>query len=530
MRVSDSLIFHRESRNIVFKYQIPISFSNRISWMVSFYVLALSLLFTIQNFKSSTIIESYHGLQSDEASNTSYNLVMLPSSKYSNLMTTTFVDLPNIQSDRPITYSIEAEFFFNINKNEIGDILIVQSLTGGGLQNLMSTGFYPFDYILLQLHVFSDSYFDQHDGHSDVHADIRSENNNHQNSNINNNNKNNFNNNNNNLNNNLNNNNSNLNNNLNHNQNNNLNNFQNNHERQGNLNSNNNMNGLNGMNNGSFKIINPKIIHINGNPDFGQKTIEIRYILTFISVVCLICYLVSTCFVSRGNIHAEHIFSIIGLIVSILANFPLSVLPQFQGDLEAQCFNFLFKGLFSSFNLINLFLCVYKANNGQLVEFASIMSLVYIFGGALSEMTFDSRIVDRFFDVNTIVWLFFTSVALMSRISITLFIFYNFCVILKNHRNSQKRLYTPYLSIYFVSTVSWTVQHILFYKNGYKNYAFDFFESYIVQTLTALMFADIHWPQIASPRPPIDEILDNRKRHISTMESTGPDPEFTLLK
>jgi hypothetical protein len=47
-----------------------------------------------------------------------------------------------------------------------------------------------------------------------------------------------------------------------------------------------------------------------------------------------------------------------------------------------------------------------------------------------------------------------------------------------------------------------TLQAMMYYRNGFGNFAIDFFGDYLLQTFFAFVFVDVHWPQLPAGRDP----------------------------
>lgn len=428
-----------ETTKYKYKYQIPFLDSFEFSWLISFYVFFTSLLYMAWNYDSSVKMNSIGGLQVFESSNVSYGLNILPGSADSNLFSLIYLDISSHNFDAKKEnsfFSVEGEFLFNENNVRHHTNLInirFQSELDTMIINrrLLSTGFFPFDSIIMQLHVFSQT------------------------------------------------------------------------------------------NNITFH---PTVRYIRGDPNFGRQCKDIRIVLSIISIACLVFYLFSVIHILIRDSHSiydiklEIVISFFAILISSLSNFPFSSVNIFKNEnrLRNHCLNSFFKGLFSSIALSALSICIYKANHGQLVEFVFLMCILFSILASISEMTFDSRIVEFFFDVNTAIWHFFYSITAMAQISIYLSIFVNLYGLLA-FSLANRRLYCGYLILTIISFATHVCKAVLFCMNGYINYSFDFFASYIVPTFITLNLVDMHWPQYDSQAVPFVELVESRKQIFSTL-------------
>ena len=108
----------------------------------------------------------------------------------------------------------------------------------------------------------------------------------------------------------------------------------------------------------------------------------------------------------------------------------------------------------------------------------------------------------RYFYGNYVVWIFFISASIISKISLSSLLIWNvidflFCgkmSRIKNKGKNQFGIFIVYVFLVFIQILPIALQAIIFVNHNCGNNTFDFFQQYMVQTLFALVFAEIHWP------------------------------------
>lgn len=270
---------------------------------------------------------------------------------------------------------------------------------------------------------------------------------------------------------------------------------------------------------------NPKLIVAYGDSAFEKKTIVLRIIFSIMSSICIVTNITTLLLFKWNTIRFETIVSLYGLIFSLISNFPYQLFHKYFGELPALCFNYISNGIFSSYTHINLFLCIYKANDGQNILLTLIICFTFITSNALSELTADTRIAERFFGVDLAIWMFFLSITVMGRFTIFALIFHNLYQLTQklstiiplpsnqrriNCSKKKSNLYNAYIAISIINFCSFLMSTGYFLKNGFSNFAVEFFSNYIVPTFTALILVDIHWPQFPPLKHQLIDILESR--------------------
>jgi len=235
-----------------------------------------------------------------------------------------------------------------------------------------------------------------------------------------------------------------------------------------------------------------------GNPDFTQECYIIRWISSSASFLCFILYSANLLSFIRYGIQVEQLLSSAALLVSSIANIPITYSNRHYRNVAAHCVSSFCQGVFSSYNTVALFLFLFRMNGSDILGFAFLMSLLFIVGHALQIVMTDTRILNMFFDGNMDIWMFFVSVSLMGRIGLfTLQIYHAAFAYWKRPRAHVSALYVAAIALEIGAALA---QGAVYCVNGHGNFALDFFADYLMQTALAFAFADLHWPVMAPVR------------------------------
>lgn len=231
------------------------------------------------------------------------------------------------------------------------------------------------------------------------------------------------------------------------------------------------------------------------NSLFGKTMVYLRLVFSIISFACLIIYVFTLCFSSMEHWRAEHILTTGSLVLSSFSNFPITFSPKISDNITVNCIDLVLCGVFTSYNIVALFLFNYHSRGGKYLGYTFLVSLLFIAAHALSQLSSDTRILAKLFDDNEVLWLFFTSISLASRISLACyFIYYDFFPFAPQPNPKRWLIRYTYMGLVLVTMISQALSGLMFIYDGTTNSAVEFLDSYLLNTFLALAFADIHWP------------------------------------
>ena len=251
-------------------------------------------------------------------------------------------------------------------------------------------------------------------------------------------------------------------------------------------------------------------------PEFGDKEVKFRIAFSICCCFCLSMYIISIIFFSKNNTKFEQYITLVCLILATLSNFPFSFTKHTKTNFIFHSIENLLRGAFPSFNLVALYCVTYLTNGGQNVYAILTILILFIIAEAMSEFTDDCLVIGHYFYGNYVVWIFFISASIISKFSLSSLLIWNiinflFCGKMfknKNKGNYHCGIFIIYVILAFIQILPIVAQAIIFINQNCGNNTFDFFQQYMVQTLFALVFAEIHWPIITSKseKLPIDSL------------------------
>lgn len=238
-----------------------------------------------------------------------------------------------------------------------------------------------------------------------------------------------------------------------------------------------------------------KMVH--ASPSFGESTLQIRHVLAIALVVVVLFYILALIMFVGRLARFEHIGSLVSLILVMLSDIPLGT-----ENIYVHSADNLVKGAASAVNLILLFCLVYKSTGGENMSVVLIVASLYVLAEALAVLTDDSCFIAQYFYGNNVVWMFFLTASIVSKIGLSLYLVQGIFISLANHRRKRRRaLLLGYAGLIFIYIVDMAVQGIVFSVQYCAHPALTFFDRYLLQTIIALSFADFHWPM--TPMSPV---------------------------
>jgi hypothetical protein len=271
-----------------------------------------------------------------------------------------------------------------------------------------------------------------------------------------------------------------------------------------------------------------QVLYILGTPEFCERSIFTRLVLSVSSAILFILYLFALISFSRGRLQLEQVLSLVSVLIAAFANLPLEFTNSYFGNLVVHYVSSFMQGLFSSYNTVALFLFAFSANGGDILGFSFLMSLLFILGHTLQTATSDTRVLKLFFDGNMDIWMFFVSISLMGRIALFCLQVYQVISASQCQKSSRRTLIKGYSMMIGIQIATSVLQASVYYVKGYGNFAIDFFGDYLLQTMLAFMFVDVHWPQIPSGRKLSlrEQLVALEDLHFPAVDDGSVGPEF----
>jgi len=234
-------------------------------------------------------------------------------------------------------------------------------------------------------------------------------------------------------------------------------------------------------------------------------------------------FLFSLCLLINNNIHLIHFFSVGSLLLAFLCNINISF-SHFP-HLHSICL--LLKGLFSSFNLISLFVSSlhFAANENQSVYI--VVSILLLFADAMRSLTTDSFVVASSFDNNGVVWVFFFLASIVSRVVISVFIFINFLD--SALKGSFRRLLVFIMNCLGIclTLLPGVAKSTIQIYSGLPSSLIEFFSEYTFQSIFSVFFALMHWPnQRNDPTEMELNLIENNEFSITRDASVQFEKQF----
>jgi hypothetical protein len=244
---------------------------------------------------------------------------------------------------------------------------------------------------------------------------------------------------------------------------------------------------------------------------FAKLMNKFNHIICLVSLTILLFYALFALIFGRGHITVLQFLTIILLILNVVANF------KYNHDTEeitslANSMLLLTRGALFASNIFALFVASMKFANSENKGTAIIIGVIFIIAEAMCSLTTDSYVISEYFGNNGLVWVFFFSTSMISKVSLILLTIKNIIIsIILAPLRRQKF----YLSFYLFTIVLLTIPYIYRSANliikGYQNSCINFFCDYIIQAIVTFIFVQLTWPAYSKEQ---DDLTDMSLHHF----------------
>lgn len=237
-----------------------------------------------------------------------------------------------------------------------------------------------------------------------------------------------------------------------------------------------------------------EVRYILGDVDFVSKTVIIRTVCSCAAVLCIIACLLTR----EEKVRIEQVITFLSLVISVFANCPIKLTYRMNRNLIIHCANLGLKGLFASFNVVVLCLLAWNVDGGHAYISTLITVVLFISGSVAEAIISDTRVFTLLFEGSLYLQDLLTVVVSASHFLLLLITFVGLWKLAREKTDAKGNVYVYVLCCWLFACAS-AFQLYLTYKTSHRNYAFDFFADYMLQTIFAFVLVDLHWSQPESP-------------------------------
>jgi hypothetical protein len=209
---------------------------------------------------------------------------------------------------------------------------------------------------------------------------------------------------------------------------------------------------------------------------------------------------------SSRFIPLEQVLSAISLWVAAIANFPVA---NYFSRISVVVLDGIMCGFLSSFNLISL-LCFVQKSNVQSLRFLLPISSLFLMAQSMLVITSDTNLLARYFENNSVVWVFFLSMTVISSAGYGALLIRNLTMAFCRSRKTRNTLFIAYSLAAFITLLPLVAELMLFIVTGAGNFTVNFCSHYLGETLLSFLYSDLHWPLVTAEmgEPLVEDRLD----------------------
>jgi hypothetical protein len=238
-----------------------------------------------------------------------------------------------------------------------------------------------------------------------------------------------------------------------------------------------------------------RVLTIQTPIDFQSKVLSLRMIVSALSSLLALSYALALTLLATPPVRPQEVLTLSSLILSALTHFPFT---NFFKSMPITLLDRVLSGSLPAFNLICLFCFLQKHNT---VRFVLPVSGLFVMANGMLGITGDTTLLSRYFNDNSVVWVFFLSVTATATAGYAALLLWRLVWALCRPRSTQKHLFLAYAVATFVALGSEGVEALMFAVRGFCPVAVTFSVHYLVQALIAGLFADMHCPLLTSEVP-----------------------------
>lgn len=253
------------------------------------------------------------------------------------------------------------------------------------------------------------------------------------------------------------------------------------------------------------------LIIVKNTKDFAKLMDSLNRIICLVSLTILLFYTLYSLIFGRGHMTILQVITLILLSLNVIANFPYN-----HGKTEitssANCMSLLTRGALFSTNIFALFVASMKFAGSDNKGTAMLIGVMFIIAESMCTLTTDSYVMSEYFGNNGLVWVFFFSTSIISKISLILLTIKNIITSILIAPQKRQKFY---LSLFCFATVLLVSPYI--YKSinlvikEYQNSCINFFCDYIIQAIVTFIFVQLTWPTYSKQQ---DDLTDISLHHF----------------
>lgn len=260
------------------------------------------------------------------------------------------------------------------------------------------------------------------------------------------------------------------------------------------------------------KDIKPYLFVVKSTEKSAQKMNSINSIFRFLTISYLILYVLSYIFYSNRHPELPRVLSLIILIVAFVANLNYNhSADEDKLSIFKHTIFLMVRGIHGAVNLASVFALSMHYFSPENLGTAFLIAALYVVTEAMTAITTDSFIVSYFFDNNGIVWVFFFSTSIITKVTFTILTYHHLIMTAVQTSMKRKRIYMYFYSaLLTLLVIPQIIRASLIIYNGYQSSMMNFVCEYVVQFIYVIFFVIIAWPSFEKPLKPenVSDVLD----------------------
>jgi len=247
------------------------------------------------------------------------------------------------------------------------------------------------------------------------------------------------------------------------------------------------------------------------SPSFIERVFHFKYVLIFSLAIILVSFVASLVIIEQ-YIEINQYIALISMLSTLISVY----LFGSNENIYMHCADLIFRGISASTNLVSIFCLSYTYVSGDNIAATLTLLSLFIIADGIRSLTTDTFVLAEFFQNNGVIWVFFFSTSIVTKISLILLVSHHLVyAFLFGPLHSRFRVFlTAIVCFVCISPRIFRLGHLAVTEN--ENSALNFLCDILMQVIVCSLVSVLVWPIKDNE---IETTTSTEKFHITDDES-----------
>ena len=246
--------------------------------------------------------------------------------------------------------------------------------------------------------------------------------------------------------------------------------------------------------------------------DFAEATKSISKLIV-LGVICNVVIYIMHITVYKSRFGSLELCVVLLLFTQIAANI-YYVKSNGKLKLSKHCISLLLRGISSAAEIVAVFVASLFFFSTENMATAMMIAFMFILSEAFCDLTTDNYVLSEIFDNNGLIWIFFFSSSIISKICLIILSIHHYVECVLNTTKTKTRAYfIIFLLVIVCLILPYLYKFFMMISAGYQSSATNYFCYYLSSYLIIIVFVQLCWPTSTKLHDP------NRVEELMSMDS-----------